>query len=110
MAATLLQILGGGLEPSDLRQVGLQPLARPGADRAGEMAQGALDLRRCQRQPVVGLGAEQGRGTLDRIDAAHRAIGFGGTPLGHQIAGIGEMTGRTGDQVALDREDHVGGG
>ena len=110
MAAVLLQILGRGFQPGGVRSVRLLPAGGAGAERGGEVAQRPRNLWWRHREPVVGLGAEQGRRALDRIEAAHHAaVGeLGRAALRHQVAAIGKMAGRGRNQIALDRKDDFG--
>ena len=68
------------------------------------MAQRGRDLSRLQGQPMIGLGAEQRRRALDRIDPAHPAGGVVGTPRCRELPGIGQRSRRQRDQIAFDPE------
>ena len=73
------------------------------------MAHPVQDLLRPHRQPMIGLGADQGRRALDRVDPAHLAAGFVRAAPRGKLPGIGEPPRHGGNQIALDRKDHVGG-
>ena len=72
----LHEVLRRRREPGCVLCLRLGPFLRPSANRGGEMAHPVQDLLRPHRQPMIGLGADQGRRALDRVDPAHLAAGF----------------------------------
>ena len=103
------QIMRRRLQPFGMRRVDSGPSGRTDAERGGENAHGPPDIVRRQREPVVGLGAEQRRSAFDRIDPAHRPAVLGRASAGGKIPGVGEVAGAARYQVAFDRKDRIGG-
>ncbi len=81
----------------------------PAPSAAARWRSAAVNLSRAQRQPMIGLGADQGRRAFDRIDPAHLGPGLVRAPPRGEVAGIGEPARHRRDQIAFDREDHIGG-
>ncbi len=108
-AAMRLQVLADGGDPllgERARRAGLSAARAPTA--AARLLRESLDIRRAQRQAVLGLDAGQRRRALNRVEPIHPGGFFGNSAAIDEVARVAHHRGARAKEIGVERHDDVG--